>query len=184
MNCDTAFEHLTDSRYRKSAELQQHLAQCPRCRLMQDTLAPALNWLGNNPDFDSDDGSPESSVSAIQHHHGSQRAPTPFLTLEAVEVAEQAAQRLSSRTKPVRKLLRQWGVIAAQYAVAMGIGGVLVFGTLTGRPDAQISIPHAVSTPSLSDCTRLQFAQLDFHAPAVDPKNVVMSCVACHLASR
>ena len=43
MNCDQAFDCLTDSRRRHSAELERHLANCPRCRQMHDTLEPALD---------------------------------------------------------------------------------------------------------------------------------------------
>ena len=43
MNCDQAFDALTDNNLRDSNELTQHLDSCPRCRDMADMLDPALD---------------------------------------------------------------------------------------------------------------------------------------------
>ncbi len=45
MNCDTAFDLMTDAEGAGSLALANHLAGCPRCRQMQETLAPALEFL-------------------------------------------------------------------------------------------------------------------------------------------
>ncbi len=45
MNCDTAFDLMTDAEGAASLALANHLAGCPRCRQMQETLAPALVFL-------------------------------------------------------------------------------------------------------------------------------------------
>ena len=45
MNCDTAFDLMTDAGGCQSAALALHLRGCPRCRQMQETLAPALGFV-------------------------------------------------------------------------------------------------------------------------------------------
>ena len=45
MNCDDVFEALTDPALSQSAELERHLANCPRCRQLQQVLEPARSLL-------------------------------------------------------------------------------------------------------------------------------------------
>ena len=45
IDCDQAFDGMTDSNRRESPELAAHLASCPRCREMSETLAPAIGLL-------------------------------------------------------------------------------------------------------------------------------------------
>ena len=45
MNCDTAFDLLTDPNGSRSSALAEHFETCARCRHMQQTLAPALDFL-------------------------------------------------------------------------------------------------------------------------------------------
>ena len=42
MNCDQAFDFLTDSSRRDSETLARHLASCARCRQLKETLAELL----------------------------------------------------------------------------------------------------------------------------------------------
>ena len=57
MNCDMAFEHLTDPNRRDRDELQRHLAACPRCRQMKETLEPAFDLLDAAAGHDESDRS-------------------------------------------------------------------------------------------------------------------------------
>src|SRR5690606_13094974 len=42
MNCDHAFDLMTDPALDDCAQLHAHLDECPRCRQMYETLSPAL----------------------------------------------------------------------------------------------------------------------------------------------
>src|SRR5688572_14840650 len=83
MNCDQAFDNLTDPARRSSPELSRHLASCARCRQMHETLAPALalfdHGLAEEPD-----------LIAVRSGYS---APAG----ESVLLAEQAATRLATR---------------------------------------------------------------------------------------
>jgi hypothetical protein len=75
MNCDDAFELLTDSVGRSDAALERHLAGCARCRAMSETLSPALGLMQRVATSDS--------VSA-----------------STTKVATKAARRLSQQSRP------------------------------------------------------------------------------------
>ena len=102
MNCDQAFDCLTDPTRRHSAQLEEHLSRCERCRQMHDTLEPALDMF--------DELVPEPDLSgggvAIQ-----------TLAPESVRVAEQAAARLSSSAG--RRRGQRRGLILRYAAAAM-----------------------------------------------------------------
>ena len=107
MNCDQAFDYLTDSARRHSPQLEEHLARCVRCRQMQDTLEPALDLF--------DELVPEPDLS--------NRTTTQTLAPESVRVAEQAASRLlaAGAQPPAR---RRTPVL--RYAAAAMIGAALM----------------------------------------------------------
>lgn len=111
MNCDQAFDYLTDSTRRDSGSLARHLAGCARCRQLKDTLEPALDLF--------DDLVPEPGIDSISRAAGD----------DAVRIAEQSAARLSRRR----------ALSAARFRTAMGfaamflIGAALVYGlTIVG----------------------------------------------------
>ncbi|MGH7199198.1 MAG: hypothetical protein ACREJB_01245, partial [Planctomycetaceae bacterium] len=88
MNCDDAFDALTDPARRRDPALAWHLDLCPRCRQMRDVLEPALELFGPAEEPAS---SGPSAFSA-----------EPFLSPEAVQIAERAAARLRfSDAEPV-----------------------------------------------------------------------------------
>lgn len=113
MNCDEAFDCLTDPRRRHDAALARHLEGCPRCRRMQETLEPALDLfyeLAEEPDLS---GLPPLAGTASS---------------ETVRVAEQTAARLQSHAAPRRRL----GFAALRYAAMalMGAGVMAALGYL------------------------------------------------------
>src|SRR4051812_42455944 len=89
----------------RDAALQQHLSECRRCRAMQETLSPALEWLS------SAHIKPESG-------HFSREQGTVFLTDEAVQVAERAARRLCPPAPAVRQRVRSRNPLARWIALA------------------------------------------------------------------
>src|SRR5262245_18890231 len=113
MNCDQAFDCLTDPGRRHSPQLEEHLAHCERCRQMQDTLEPALDLF--------DELIPEPDVSA--------RGGAPTIAQEQVRVAEQAAARLlAAGPKPPahrRASIVRYSAAAMVGAFLMGLMGTM-----------------------------------------------------------
>src|SRR4051812_49066212 len=108
MNCDQAFDCLTDSGRRHSPQLEEHLAHCERCRQMQDTLEPALDLF--------DELIPEPDLSG-------RVATAQTIAPESVRIAEQAAARLQSRS-PRPPARRRASIV--RYAAAAMVGALLM----------------------------------------------------------
>lgn len=163
MNCDQAFDCLTDSGRRHSAQLEEHLAHCGRCRQMQETLEPALDLF--------DELVPEPDLSA--------RAATQTLAPESVRVAEQAASRLlaAGTQPPVRRRSPVW-----RYAAAAMIGAALMglMGSINKAhsPVAEGSAEAVVPDVEPSKCPW----QLKAFDRGVYPTKtaLALACVNCH----
>lgn len=182
MNCDQAFEHLTDPELADGAALHRHLAGCPRCRDMQATLAPALALFAKDPAAPGSMPEPRptgpSALDVASVPCDELNPPTPkFLTTEAVEIAEFAAQRLSTRRTPPRD--QGWRVVV-RYAAVFLIGCGVVFTIAGGRLGG--GTPAAAPVRELAECTREEAARNDL-ALRLPSRQVVQSCVACHLVT-
>lgn len=166
MNCDEAFELLTSRDGRTSESLDAHLQRCPRCREMQETLSPALDWLA----WDAE--SPASD------QRGPATAFAPLLTAQAVKIAEDAALRLPRRRSERLAWWRQFGLITA-----IALSGVMV-----GLFSAQERPPRAESAamghdPLLAACLWTSPGlRSSLHDPSA--RSVVVSCVMCHVPSQ
>lgn len=91
IDCDQAFDCMTDRTRRESPELCGHLETCPRCRQMAETLAPAIDlFAGPVPPWMQ--AEPVTTATA------------PSGT--AVRVARQSARRLSTWSRIPRS---GWG---------------------------------------------------------------------------
>jgi hypothetical protein len=182
MNCDQAFEHLTDPELADSSELHRHLAGCPRCRDMQATLAPALALFARDPAVPGSMPEPRPAgpsaldVASVPCEELNPPAPA-FLTTEAIEIAEIAAERLSMRRIPRRE--QGWHVVL-RYAAVFIIGCGLVFTVAGGRLGG--GAPAAAPVREVADCTREEAARNDL-ALRLPARQVVQSCVACHLGA-
>lgn len=154
MNCDQAFDCLTDSDRRHSPELEEHLARCARCRQMQETLEPALDLF--------DELVPEPDLSGRVYG-------TQTLAPESVRVAEQAASRLAAAgsAPPVRQ---RRGIV--RYAAAAMVGAALM-GVM-----GSINSSHAPVDSSTKCTWRNRVIDRDTY-----PSNIefARSCVVCHL---
>jgi hypothetical protein len=162
MKCDQAFELMTDPIGTTSPALQRHLERCPRCRQMQDTLSPALDWMRRSTD------APSASEGAFG-------GESPFLTAQAVMVAEQAARSLPRRHG-------EWfgdSLRRALLITAVALLGV-AFGALMMEPRSRETpaLPAGTLTACLWDQPSLRDKLPDFSA-----RGVVVSCVACHVPS-
>ncbi len=153
MNCDQAFDVMTSPCRQSDRGLPVHLAGCPRCREMLDTLEPALGLF--HTDF-----SAAPSLSPWE------------VASEGHEVATQAARRLTSAAPPVRQGLNAlWG-----YAAAVVVGAGFVCCTLWLSQSA-------FSTPSVQrqkvECAYLAAKQ----PTGMSGRQMTESCLACHVVT-
>jgi hypothetical protein len=172
MNCDQAFDSLTDPLRRNSDELRQHLQACPRCRQMEETLQPALELFGA-----------VAGESADSEESGSKPPWDSVPSPQAVQVAQSTAQELASRVSPSHTS-RQ-----ARWKQALALAAVLLIGAMTtvgidaflgnaGAPGIGIG-----ARQTGAGCTwQTRNADADGEREA-DSRGVVLSCVACHLKS-
>jgi hypothetical protein len=186
MNCDEAFDALTDPMWADTAEVAEHLAKCPRCRELKQVLEPALLLLCG--DLPAEPPMPATLPNERQGNDRAARSQRPFLSVEAIGVAEAAAARLASLSalsgsRPVVRLPRHrisgraWqGVLCAAF------GGLAVFciglwdGKSDGPPQPSI-VPRVVPADV---CTRKAVSQKATQ-PRETARAVILSCVACHL---
>lgn len=161
MNCNDAFDYLTDPQRRHADELKRHLDGCPRCRHMQATLEPALSlfgepdgsWCGAAPepfDFYSDVVPNESRPARVHP------ADLAF--------AQESAARLS-RQNQIAERSRRTVRLATRYAAVFLAGALAASAVLSVPLKAQ---PCAWQQPDqIVDET-------------AGPQAVVMACVDCH----
>jgi hypothetical protein len=187
MNCDDAFDALTDPVSANAVELAEHLEKCPRCRELKQVLEPALSLLcGDLP------AEPAMPATLPNEARGKDRAVAPqksFLSVDAIGVAEAAAARLASLNAPsdsrpaVRLPRHRFGGRALQGVLCAAVGGLAVFciGLWSGKSDVtrQPSLVPVVIPAGV--CTRNAVPQKATKAPGQNARAVILSCVACHL---
>ncbi len=161
MNCDQAFERLTDTQGGADAELALHLRDCPRCRAMQHTLSPALDWLRSSADH-----------TVTDHDRPWRDTGAGLLTEESVAVAMEAARRLP-RAGHRSAMHQALGLaLVALFGIAFG---VLVFGQ---RKDTPPKPAASVASPTSAMCL---WIRRDGETPTASAASVVDSCIACHV---
>ncbi|MBI1310419.1 hypothetical protein GC176_03860 [bacterium] len=168
MNCDLAFDCLTDATRRDAPELAAHLATCPRCRDMADALEPALDLFGETMSalsaFDelalpiADDTEPLRRTSSIVDRR---IAPTE---LPSDTAWPDAPWHTEARRRLQRRLVT-WQILA-------GVAGLsCVLGALT-------FLQRSDQSPLLAQQRdqKCQRAELT----TASASTVVAGCVACH----
>lgn len=168
MNCDMAFDLMTDAKTAGSSALARHLESCPRCRQMQETLAPALSLLSQDAPVDP---SPEYPSAAGE---AGVRARQPMVTVEALKIAEQAATRLTAPFETPHVRLKRLAGRSIRYAAAFA-GGLLLAVTVFATRDAEV--------PNEENCTRRDAGRNDIERSAAEIRALALSCAACHDAS-
>src|SRR5262245_54873755 len=117
MNCDTAFDLMTDAEGSRSVALARHLDECPRCRQMQATLSPALDFLvATPPAGDAHEPAAPHSVT------GSRGRRQPIVTAEALRIAQETAISLRVRTETPRIRLQRVAGRMLQYSAVFAAG--------------------------------------------------------------
>lgn len=158
MNCDQAFDRMTDVTTLSDAALERHLTDCPRCRQMRETLSPALDAF---------------SVAAAGSRSLREDA-------QAVQVARQAAVTLESRgagSARRRRTKWKWGAVSL---VAGGVAAALLLAIGGFAPSNDVGDRAAAGDhgDNVAACTWVQ----NDRGSERDARTVVLSCVACHLA--
>lgn len=180
MNCDQAFESLTDPVRNGDAELQDHLDHCPRCRDMAVILEPALGFVNN-----SGEGTWAPSPWEFAVPSSEQTSP-PFLSDQAVRVAEDAATRLLANHHRERRAQRnRWLALT----ILAPIVAMALYLTKPEPHRARAGVDYSPSGPALGVCTRSSIAAAaaevdDAPNREASAYEVVMACNACHLLDR
>ncbi|HET6326276.1 MAG TPA: hypothetical protein VFG04_16480 [Planctomycetaceae bacterium] len=186
MNCDDVFDALTDPQWADAAELAEHLAKCPRCRELKQVLEPALSLLcGDLP-------AEPAMRAALPHEEQTSDdavlSKRPFLSVEAIGVAEAAAARLASQSAPSRssRVIRLPGHRvsgrAVQGVLCAAFGGLAVFCIALWDGKSEVT-PQPLLVPTVKPagvCTRNAVRQKTTQ-PRENARAVILSCVACHL---
>ena len=96
-------------------------------------------------------------------------------------MAELAAQQLSSARRIAGSHRSGLQTTAVRYLAVFVIGGIAAFGTIARDMDAPT---HLSPVPSVlpGSCTRRDVSNEHLAHPAVDPRNVILSCVSCHMS--
>ena len=150
MTCDEAFDRMT-SEAELTPATRAHLAGCPRCREMHDTLSPALEALESEPP----------------------RRASPWLeagtaSSEAVALARTVAGELTRASDVTRRW--QVGMSVLRYSAILLVGAT--FGMALMRPAA--SEPTEGARIPSAACTR------GLVQSSTDAKALVRTCIACH----
>lgn len=154
MNCDEAFDCLTDVQHRHDADLQKHLAGCPRCRAMQQTLAPAIGLLTGKTLAES------SSLTAVRE------AP-------AARTAVAAGRRLARRSRRAAQAAATARQVKA-CVVATAAMAVIAFSALAINFSDRQQASGQVATKCLWKTRDLAS---DRH---LTPAMITAACASCH----
>jgi hypothetical protein len=165
MNCDTAFDLLTDAEGSRSLALARHLDDCPRCRQMRETLAPALEYLWA-------DGAPAPAREFSGVFEAGREGKRPaFVTVEALSVARQAAADLMTRATSPRARWRLLAARSLQYAAVFAAGLFVASALFEMREHP---------APAGKVCTRDEARRIDVQRSDAEIRTLVLSCAACH----
>ncbi len=177
MNCDLAFDCLTDPARRDCVELAEHLADCPRCRDMAEALEPAIDLLSevsspeaasaDTPSFAGAGGPGESEAKLLKP----QRQASPLdgrLTAPVRPSNEPAWPNAPWQTESHRRLQRR----LVTWQILVGIAGLTC--VLTAVTQLRQSDQQALAAlPTSTECQRVEPTE-------ASASTVVAGCVACH----
>ena len=163
MNCDDAFDLMTDMQQCRDPRLATHLRACARCREMQATLSPVLEWLTETPMADEPEVERATNGRPL------------LLTAQALQLAEQATRRLPRRQQPRVAWLRQLLTITI-----VAIGGVAAGAFAIERAPGREQPAVLASDQLLTACLWNTPGKRD-DLPDQTVRGVVASCILCHV---
>lgn len=156
MTCDDAFERMTDGGLREDGALSEHLAECPRCRAMYETLAPAIGAFQSERDRQS-----QSVAVATQSR-------------SSTEYAVAAARRLTQQN-----LVRARIAVAARRARVCAAAASLLLGVAVSAALLGFADQQARSQSQDPMCTWQ--SRRDGQRAGRPPAVVITACIACHV---
>jgi anti-sigma factor RsiW len=181
MNCDDVFDALTDPTLSpsRSADLEAHLARCPRCRQFREVIEPARSLLCGELPIERLPGQQSSTET------GTFSGTRSLLTVESVGMAEAIASQLATSGRKSRP--PRWSFANPRFVAVVRGTALVLFGALAvyclGPRDRESdlhAIPAVVPAPlSARTCTRMDFQRRN--ASARNAQQVVLTCVACHM---
>jgi hypothetical protein len=156
LTCDDVFELITADHPHQSTDLLEHLRTCPRCRDLAEAIEPLRHvWTRDGQALDGE--RPCQPVS------------------ESLRIAQSAASRLNQPAAPTSlatlERRRFWNFVTVFVAGAVAaLFSVTVYHSLPA-----FSAPPRSSTVCLRDAGS---------SAKVSTEQLVVTCVACHLAAR
>ena len=158
MNCDQAFDALTNAQLRDTTELDSHLAACPRCRDLADVLEPALGLFGEVDEFElANDWQAEDR--SVYDGQAVQREPNRRV---------QAAPWLNAQRQQQRRSARRDGAKVAM--LLMLVAAITAAFANVGREEREADM-----LATLEPCIRSASLSESAHA-------TVSQCVSCHVS--
>lgn len=165
MNCDTAFDLMTDADGARSLALANHLADCPRCRQMQDTLAPALDFLA-----ECGPGHSVEPFASTFDAASSSASRQPLVTAQALRIAHETAMTLTALSETRHERWRRLAGHGVRYAAVFAAGLLLAFTLFESR---QPPVPKG-------QCTRHDADRDGQPRTAAEIRALARSCAVCH----
>lgn len=155
LNCDQAFDLMTDASCDDCAALHAHLDECARCQQMYETLSPALGMFAAERTSVGDAYSADDGATSVQ-------------------IAERVAIRLTrSPRQPAPS--RHWrrSLLSGVVVLIFGLGAML--GAAGWLSPTSAPVPEGVA--------QCHWVNRDAAPTGQRADAVVLSCMACHLSS-
>ncbi len=157
MNCDQAFDAMTDPRRIDTPALSHHLASCVRCQQMYQTLEPALGLF----------------AVPGQEPRGEHERHSANEVMSSVQMAEQVAARLSPSER-VKSSFATRSQLLGTVIAASALGFLLSVSLTMLLTEATPSSPAIIT-----QCSWLNRNAVSGNEPA---SVVAQTCVTCHLS--
>ena len=172
MNCDEAFDFLTTPNNRPNKQFEGHLAMCPRCRQMKETLEPALAMFNTNAAAEGH-AQIDFLLNEELPQHETFRQDT--VSAETVQLAESTAAEFSAQVPPGWPRLRKAAALVGSQVALIFLGAVIAFGLFHIPEDLQTS-----SMAVASETCLWQNSNRTDQLPNGDPHTVASTCLRCH----
>jgi hypothetical protein len=168
MNCDQAFDFLTDSKLHDASELHAHLASCPRCCDLADALEPALGLFDQADSFEDPNTWANDSVSSFDNSQTYDvEAARPVREQRVISAPWMNAQRQQQR----RSARRDGSKVAI---VLLFIAAITAAFTNVGREERNEQRKAAV-------LAEVDFCIRESHSKEFTAKQTVTKCLTCHI---
>lgn len=172
MNCDDAFDCLTDPARRESRALRVHLKTCRRCAHMQTVLEPALALFDIPATFEAVD---DASYRDVDQTAADTASRKPAVAMhDSVRLAASAAYRLQAASAPRSTHWQSAVRPALGYAAALVIGAAAALALFQGDAADEQAAPQA--EPCSWQMSRMADARHN-----ADVRTLLAACIACHL---